>query len=57
MLDASPELNNFYFRKYRPEYIWYGEQTDEQCQFFLDSYFEGTAKMNFRSEERKHEQT
>ena len=31
LLDADPTINNFYFRKYRPEYLWYGPGFDEQC--------------------------
>ena len=57
ILEASPELNNFYFRKYRPGYIWYGDQFEEQSRMFLESYFEGTAKMDFRTEERRRENT
>jgi len=29
LLDPTPDLNNFYFRKYRPDYVWYGEQFEE----------------------------
>ena len=57
LLDPSPDLNNFYFRKYRPDYVWYGEQFEEQCAVFAESYFDGKAKINFRSDERKHENT
>ena len=55
LLDACAELNNFYYRKYRPDYLWYGETFEEQCQTFIESYFDGTLKMNFRTEEREFE--
>ena len=57
MLDADPEINNFYFRKYRPEYLWYGDAFGEKCHEFLESYFDGKAKMDYRTEERKGENT
>lgn len=55
MLDADPTLNNFYFRKYRPSYLYYGDSFEDQCSTFLESYIEGTAKMEYQTEERKHE--
>ncbi len=30
---------------------------EDQCSTFLESYFDGKTKFNFRSEERKHEKT
>ena len=29
LLEPSSDLNNFYYRKYRPEYVWYGEAFEE----------------------------
>jgi len=39
------------------DYVWYGEAFDEQCQTFLESYFDGKTKFHFRSEERQYENT
>ena len=58
MLAADPELNNFYYRKYRPDYLWYGEALSEQFSTFLESYIDGSSlKADFRSEERRFEST
>ena len=55
LLEASQELNNFYYRKHRPDYIWYGEAFEEQFRTFVESYFDGTTRMNFATQERKYE--
>ena len=55
LLDLSIENNNFYFRKYRPDLIFFGDQFGEQAQYFIERYLDGKEKMHYQSEERTAE--
>ena len=55
LLEPSVESNNFYFRKYRPEVIFFGDSFGEQAQHFIERWLDGKEYMHYQSEERKAE--
>ena len=57
LLELSEENNNFYFRKYTPDAIFFGGQLGEQVRDFIEGYLDGKEYMHYQSEERRNEDT